>query len=228
MRLCEVISLQPLRFDFFGINFPSHPHSQLPFIFSLFPGRTTEQVERSAEPMSALRYPTPPPPPLRHCSPLHLPGIPLQGNYHARVAPFRVAAHLWRNISLEFCKRHSPCSSFDIVTTGEGGGRFERTRRMNETRKRQGWGVKRILRRRRRYMTTAMTRDSTAFLVSIQLRLDGGVCNALLIFIALPSTSPFYPSVYVTVAVVVACSSSAPSLSRLLIRLPMLFILLLV
>ena len=30
--LFEVIPLQPLRLDFFGINFPSYPQSQLPFI----------------------------------------------------------------------------------------------------------------------------------------------------------------------------------------------------
>ena len=31
-RLCEVTPLQPLRLNFFGINFPLHPRSQLPFL----------------------------------------------------------------------------------------------------------------------------------------------------------------------------------------------------
>ena len=53
---------------------------------------------------------------------------------------------------------------------------------MDEKRKRKGWWGKGRLRRRRR--STKMTWYSTAFLVSIKVRLDGHVCNALIIFIA--------------------------------------------
>ena len=77
-------------------------------------------------------------------------------------------------------------------------------------------------------MTTTMTWDSTAFLVSIKARIDGCVCNALIIFIATPSISLLSPSGAVAADIDVPCSSSALSLPRLIIRLPVLFIILLV
>ena len=95
-------------------------------------------------------------------------------------------------------------------------------------RKRPGWGVEGRLRRRRRSTTTTMTWYSTAFLVFIKVRLDGRVCNSLLIFIDPPSTPTFYLSRSVSVNVNVPYSSSASLLLRLLIRLPMMFIPLLV
>ena len=119
-RLCEGTPFQPLRIDFFGIDFPSHPPSQFPYLFSLLPGRTKEQGERRTDPMSAIYSPTIPPP--RHNASPHLALIPLKGKYHKHVAPFRVDARLWSNFSLLFRKRHSSCSSLDIVMMVEGGG----------------------------------------------------------------------------------------------------------
>ena len=72
-----------------------------------------------------------------------------------------------------------------------------------------------------------MTWDGTDFLVSIKLRLDGRICNALIIFNTPPSPSMFSPSGDVAVEVAFLCSSSASSPPRLLILIPMLFILLL-
>ena len=85
-RLCEGTPLQPLRLDFFRSTFPRilahHCH------FSLFAGRTTEQRERRAYPMSALLSPTRPP--HKNCSPPHLPLIHRQGKLQA--APLHSAS----------------------------------------------------------------------------------------------------------------------------------------
>ena len=131
-RLCKGTLLQPLRLDFFGIDFPSHPQSQLPFIFSLLAGSTTrEKARRAHERAPTLNLTTPatiapprPPPhnhphiplPLNwlwHPPPLYLPLIPRQGNLHT--SPFRVAVLRWRNVSPAFLEMHSPCSSFDMI-----------------------------------------------------------------------------------------------------------------
>ena len=53
--------------------------------------------------------------------PPHRPNIFLQGKQHTRITPFRVATHCWMNVSLEFCKMHSPCSYFAISPMIEGG-----------------------------------------------------------------------------------------------------------
>ena len=112
--LCKGTLLQPLRLDFFGIDFPSHPQSQLPFIFSLLAGSTTrEKARRAHERAPTLNLTTPatiatPRPP-----PLYLPLIPRQGNLHT--SPFRVAVLRWRNVSPAFLEMHSPCSSFDMI-----------------------------------------------------------------------------------------------------------------
>ena len=99
----------------------------------------------------------------------------------------------------------------------EGVGGFESMMRMDVMRKKLGWRVIGRLSRMSRSTITIMTQDSTAFLVSIKVRLDGRVCNALLIFIAPPSPSPFYPSGYFAAKLSVPFSSSALSLLRLLI-----------
>ena len=57
------------------------------------------------------------------------------------------------------------------------------------------------MRSRRRLTTTTMTWDGTAFFVLIKLRLDGHVCNTILIFIVPPSSPLFSPSVSVAVNV---------------------------
>ena len=44
------------------------------------------------------------------------------GIHHVRVAPFRAAVRLYKNVSLVFCEMHLPCFSFSIVTTGDVGG----------------------------------------------------------------------------------------------------------
>ena len=77
--LCEGSPLQPLRLDFFGSNFPlilAHNYH-----LSFLVDTVTEQVERCADPMIALRSPTLPP--HRHCYPSHLPLIHRQGKLHA-------------------------------------------------------------------------------------------------------------------------------------------------
>ena len=77
-------------------------------------------------------------------------------------------------------------------------------------------------------MITIMSWDGTELLVLIEVILDGRVCNELLIFIAPPYPLPFSTSSAVSVSVNVSWSSSASLLPRIIIKLPMLFILLLV
>ena len=78
---------------------------------------------------------------------------------------------------------------------------------MDYMRKRVGGGVQWRLRRRMRSATTKMTWDGTYFLVSINVRLDGRVCNALLIFIA--HSSPSLLSTYGAVDVPSSLAKSA-------------------
>ena len=89
-----------------------------------------------------------------------------------------------------------------------GGGRFKSSSSMSETKNMTGWGDQGQLKNRRRLTkpTTTMPWDRTEFLVSIKIRIDGRVCNALLIFIAPPYPSLFSPSSAVTVNVNVPCS----------------------
>ena len=95
-RLCKGTLLQPLRLEFFGIDFPLHPRSQFPFLFSLFAIRTTEQEERRVDPMSLSHSPI-----FSHMqhNPPNLKVIPAKV-HHACVAPFHVDTRQWRNVSL--------------------------------------------------------------------------------------------------------------------------------
>ena len=72
---------------------------------------------------------------------------------------------------------------------------------MDDTRKRPGGGVQVQLRRRSRSTKRTTTWDGTAFLVSIDVRLYGRVCNSLFIFMAPPYSSSFSPSINVAVEV---------------------------
>ena len=74
-RLCEGTPLQPLRLDFFGIDFPSHAHNC--HFYSHFLRAGQQGGKRRTEPMSALRSPTLPP--KRHRTPPHFPLIHHQG-----------------------------------------------------------------------------------------------------------------------------------------------------
>ena len=72
-RLGEGTLLQPLRLDFFGIDFPLHPRSQLPYLFVLIAGRKTRGNARRAHERAPLPNLTTPatiaPPPSSHLSP---------------------------------------------------------------------------------------------------------------------------------------------------------------
>ena len=70
--------LQPIRLIWDIIY--SHPCSKLPFIFSLFTGRTTEQGERNAYVMISLHSPTDPPMGYHSPHPPHITLIPVQGS----------------------------------------------------------------------------------------------------------------------------------------------------
>ena len=109
--------LQPLRLDFFFIDFPLHPCSQLPFLFSIFTGRTTEQGESHSDPMRVLRPPNFPP--QTHCAPPHLPLIYCQVKLHSALP--RAAGGMFLCVLQDHLFMHSPCYSFAIVSTGEGG-----------------------------------------------------------------------------------------------------------
>ena len=74
---------------------------------------------------------------------------------------------------------------------------------MDEMRKKPGLGGQGKL--RRRLMMPAMTWDGAAFLVLITVRIDGCVCNTLLIFIDPPSPYPFSSYSDVTVDVTIPC-----------------------
>ena len=93
-RLCEGNALQPLRLNFFGIDLSSHTCSQFPFIaFCGQDNRTRGYAQISHNHTTPPNLPTSVNPPS-----LHLLLILLQGNHHAHVALFRVAACCWRNV----------------------------------------------------------------------------------------------------------------------------------
>ena len=114
-----------------GSTFPRILAHNLTIAISHFwrTGRKTEQGERRAEPISALRSPTCPP--QIHRDPPHIPLIYRQGNIHAaprRSIPRRVAPleECFPCVSGNNFSVHSPCSSFAIVLTGEGGEGYPR------------------------------------------------------------------------------------------------------
>ena len=158
----------------------------------------------------------------QHLAPPHI--------YH--LSPSRLTPFMHRDISCHRAplEESFPCISRNALTLflflycndnryRGGWGVFNRKRRMDERRKRPGWWYQvPLISRRRSLATTTM----------VKVRLDVSVCNALHIFIATPSTSSFSPPINVAANVVVPCSFSASSLLRLIIQLPMLFILLLV
>ena len=131
--LCEGKPLKPLRLNFIGSTFP-HIHAQNCH-FSLFVCRKIWKGEINAELMSTLHSPPwtplwPPPPP-------HLTLIPSQGNHHTCIAPFCIAVHFWKSVSLSLRKIHSTCSSFTIGTMEDrGGGGVESKRRRKRRRRR--------------------------------------------------------------------------------------------
>ena len=97
--LCEGTPLQPLKLDFFGIDFPSHPRSQ--FTFLTFRGqdnRTRGKAVISHERHPLPNWPTPatlrPPPPHLPLNPLQ--GKPLIGNsYRCGVFHLDGSGRLW-------------------------------------------------------------------------------------------------------------------------------------
>ena len=104
---------------------------------SISPIFATEQGERRANPMSALWYPTSPPP--WHRAPNHLPIIPRQGNFYAALRHFTSPCAAGGMCPLRFakCFLHS-LTLFLIRYYLDGGGRVGR---LNN-------------RRRRKYLTT--------------------------------------------------------------------------
>ena len=163
MRLCEVIPLKPLGLNFFGIDFPSHTRSQLSFInLNGKDNRTNGKAHRSHERTPPPKLPTPTisrPPPTYHL-------------YTAKVRARRAISR--RRAPLEEC---FPCVSqialtlFFLIYCHNIRGRGGRSKETEAT-------------------TTTKTAVAAAtggnplhFLVSMKVRLDGRVCNTLLIFI---------------------------------------------
>ena len=118
-RLCKGTPLQLLRLDFFGIDFPLHPCSQLLFLnFCGQDNRTRGKARRAHERALLPNLPTPR-------------DIARPPNYH--LSPAKVSARCeisHRRVPLEefspcVLRNHfsvnSPCSSFAIASTGEGG-----------------------------------------------------------------------------------------------------------
>ena len=111
-RLCEGTPLQPLRLDFFGIDFPSHPRSQLPFL--TFCGQAGQQNKGKVAQIPWVRSATQPSHPIDISPPPHLPSIPCQVNIHAvtrhfaslraagRIFPLHRAKYFHRALTLFF------------------------------------------------------------------------------------------------------------------------------
>ena len=112
-RLYEVTILQPLRLEFFGINFPLYPCSKLPFI--TFRGQvniTSRKARRSHDHAPLPNLPTPETsrtPSTFHLSPTKV---------SERRAPLE---ECFPCVSQNHLYIHSRCSSFDIAPTKEGG-----------------------------------------------------------------------------------------------------------
>ena len=117
-RLCEGIHLQPLRLDFFGINSPSHPCSQLPYLN--FAASITRGKAHIAHERALL--PNRPTPDTSH--PQLPPKYPLiRKSPSVRRAIFFGHApleELLPCVSRNIFSVHLPCSYFSIAATRPG------------------------------------------------------------------------------------------------------------
>ena len=117
-RLCEGTPFQPLRLDFFGINFPSLPRSQLPFLTF----RWQDNKGKSAQSPWARSAPQLANPrdiqshPISHLSISKVISIPCRSITRLR-APLK---ECFRCVSRNHFSMHSPCYSFAIASPGEG------------------------------------------------------------------------------------------------------------
>ena len=101
-RLCEGTPLQPLRLNFFEIDFPSHPRSKLLFLTfrehsgQQNKGKGAQILWAHSAPQFAHHHHIAPFPPTSHLSP-------------AKVSALHVNSRCrWRNVSLAFCDIISP------------------------------------------------------------------------------------------------------------------------
>ena len=108
MWLCKGNPLQPLRLNFFGIDFSSNLRSKCPILtFCWQDNRTSKKLSIShkhAPPHSPTQ------PTLQHCAPTYLPLIICQGDCHLHVAPFCAPLRRWRNVLLVFFEISSQCN----------------------------------------------------------------------------------------------------------------------
>ena len=97
-RLCRVTPLQPIRLEFFGIDFPLYPCSQLPFItFHRQDNITKVKARRANECALIPNLPTP-----ETSRPTPSPTYPSPRLDTLCASPFRIAARRCRILFLVF------------------------------------------------------------------------------------------------------------------------------
>ena len=116
-RLCEGTPLQPLRLNFFGINFPSYPLSQLPFLTF---HRQSGQQNKGKGAQIPQAWSTPQP-----AHPIDIAPHPISQLFTSmlhRCIPRLCAMQeeLFPCVARNLLSNHSPCSAFAIASTGEG------------------------------------------------------------------------------------------------------------
>ena len=117
-RLCQGTPLQPLRLDFFGINFPSRPWSQLPFL--TFSGQDNKgkgaQIPRAFYAPQIIHPRDIVPQTISHLSTAKVSSI-LCHTIPCHCAPLEES---FTCVYQNHFSMHSPCSSFTISLKGEG------------------------------------------------------------------------------------------------------------
>ena len=118
-RLCKGTPLQLLRIDFFVINFPWHPRSQLPFL--TFRGQDNRTRGKACRSHDRAPLPNLPAPDTSRPTPYPNYPPPKVSKHHTRAAPFCVAALCLRKFFLALRETFSLCThlvlSFAISVT---------------------------------------------------------------------------------------------------------------